>query len=140
MVDASKPLSYYVREAVAECDRLAEDERYKLDSANWHGPRGGETCEVCLAGALMARSLAPGYTAGAASARWSLEETRLWHALDEVREGWLRKAMSWWRPDDPVDERLEEDALPINWRGARSWKGARGYLLARAERLEEMGL
>ena len=137
MIDAAKPLSFHVRQAVAECDRLAEDERYWLESASWHSVMSSGRCAVCLAGAMMARRADPAFNLGPDSERWAYDEAMLFHALDDIREGLILDALMTF---DEGGGPLEAEKLaPINWRGAGEWRSARWRLLARADYLERLG-
>lgn len=49
--------SALIRLALDDLRKVERDERYGVYMGEWHVPRDSGTCEVCLAGAVMAMSL-----------------------------------------------------------------------------------
>lgn len=50
--------SELLRLAIADLQSVAKDSRYKVVMANWHSPsQSTATCEICLAGAVMVKTL-----------------------------------------------------------------------------------
>jgi hypothetical protein len=50
-------LSGLLRVAVRDARLVQKDPAYRLDMGTWHSPTGNERCSVCLAGAVMAKTL-----------------------------------------------------------------------------------
>lgn len=49
--------SALIRLALGDLRKVEQDERYEVYMGDWHNPGMDGTCEVCLAGAVMAMSL-----------------------------------------------------------------------------------
>ena len=98
--------------AVARSDALAiaRDPRYALNMGAWHTP-SGITCHVCLAGAVMARSLQAPRDARLSPGSYYTVETdaldRKLGAINMVREGMYTAALLYLHPA------LDQDAPKI---------------------------
>lgn len=86
-------LSGLLRVAVNDYLSCLQDPHYGINMLQWHEP-GKDVCYVCLAGAVMARSLGTGREESKApndflrSVFWKLQ------ALDHLREGLIHAAAS----------------------------------------------
>ncbi len=49
--------SKLLKVALTDLEKCEKDPIYKIDMTKWHRPAGTNKCEVCLAGAVMAKSL-----------------------------------------------------------------------------------
>lgn len=107
-------LSEVIRVALRDLASVERSRAYVVDMSNWHwasaSPRA--VCHVCLAGAVMARTLGAdrSETVGPNIARTKWDERRL-YALDAARRGELDKAL--------VDE-MELDETQVNRRLRRA--------------------
>jgi hypothetical protein len=82
--------------ALADLAAVERDPRYRINMGSWHVPEEDGTCSVCLAGAVMARTLdmnplKPLGPCDAGVLEESLENKL--QALDELRNGDLREAL-----------------------------------------------
>lgn len=48
--------------ALRDLQACEQDPRFHIDMGTWFSPNGDETCGVCLAGAVMAKSLGQGFS------------------------------------------------------------------------------
>ncbi len=86
----NKP-SKLINLALNDLERVEKDDRYIVDMEDWHVPEENGQCFVCLAGAVMAKTLGapideltcPLYTS---------HEKEL-EALDNFRCGWIETAL-----------------------------------------------
>ena len=137
-------LSELIRLAVADCKLVEQDPRYELDMMEWHNPsKFGGSCEVCMAGAIMAKTLeAPIEVAfTASSGRHSDDEADKLLAIDEIRGGNFETALTTLSIN--CDEHLNEiDKLENYVQDRYNNEDDRAdwdtYLYA-ADKLEEMG-
>ena len=116
-------LSGLLRVGIDDVGRCERDGRYRVDMLAWHrpvrSPEAGEEalCEVCAAGAVMAKSLAlpPAWGANAYAKGvgpdlecvedWGEEVTRKLLALDRLRRGEVLEALR--EMHEEVPEALE---------------------------------
>ena len=112
-------LSEVIRVALRDLASVERSRRYVVDMSSWHwastlvdGSDMRPVCYVCLAGAVMARTLGAdrSETVGPNIARTKWDERRL-YALDAARRGELDKAL--------VDE-MELDETQVNRRLRRA--------------------
>ena len=94
--------------------RALNRETYVPNHCVWHNPEPNNQCSVCLAGAIIARTLGrrPEAKVAAESAEAALNdgsepiESRAWryalHAIDDAREG------DWWGPLDALNIYVDE--------------------------------
>ena len=90
-------LGALLRVAVADMDGCRGDPRYRLRMGAWHMPGRvggveGAPCEVCLAGAVMARSLGADPEEWLAPAEWTEDTRARLRALDLMRLGRVGEA------------------------------------------------
>ena len=76
--------SALIRVALADLRKVERDKRYKVDMANWHEP-GVDVCYVCLAGAVMAKSIR--IDPKASCTPKGTEHSSKLYALNRLREG-----------------------------------------------------
>ena len=50
----NKP-SELLKVALTDLELVEGDSKYRVDMRNWHTPQYDKTCEVCLAGSVMAK-------------------------------------------------------------------------------------
>ena len=82
--------SALIRVGLADLKAIGETPGYQIDFMTWHNPaQEGDTCLVCLAGAVMARSL--GAERGTTTGPGDFEDTERTHqkllALESFRYG-----------------------------------------------------
>lgn len=90
MTKLPKKLSALLRLAVEDAKKCEVDDRYRFDMTSWHTHLvwGSDSkCAVCMAGAVMAKSL------GASILRdfnpEDFEDAESLHVIDRMRVGWL---------------------------------------------------
>lgn len=80
--------------ALHDFEKVLEDRRYRIDMAVWHMPsRSGKTCNVCLAGSVMAKSLAADRQVEQAPCFYADAERRRLAALNMLRVGDIASAV-----------------------------------------------
>ena len=82
--------SALLRVALSDLAKVEQDIRYKVDMSSYHVVRPGGICHVCLAGAVMAKSLKVPFVS-AIPAR--LPESDEIYALEQLRVGELHRAL-----------------------------------------------
>lgn len=99
----SKP-SELIRLALRDLRAVERSKKYTVDMGSWHEPNEDTgVCHVCLAGAVMARSLKAGRDYDLTpSEMWTHGVSPVWHdrlvALDDLRSGDLAGAAYTWTP------------------------------------------
>lgn len=89
-------LSKLLRVAIADLRKVRKDPRYTIDPDTWHSPNQ-KTCEVCMAGAIMAKTLKVKNSDCSYPGDFSPIINRKLVALDMARNGdivWALKQMS----------------------------------------------
>lgn len=83
--------SELIRLALADLAQCAADPNYRIDMGEWHKPRHG-VCHVCLAGAVLAKSLnVPG--AAELYPKDFPENSKKITALNDLRQGDVCRAL-----------------------------------------------
>ena len=147
--------SELLKQAVADMDRL-DRQQYTPISYEWHSDKNGETCEVCLGGAVLAGTLQwePTYELGSlehSTAELSDAEKELQnklYALDNFRTGDCRNAVAYMGiplQNSAVEQQLiamKMGGVPLggNFSSWKDWKKIRGYYETVAQKLEDLGL
>lgn len=88
--------SELIRVALADLRKCEADERYEIDMSEWHLPDGDGGCFVCLAGAVMAKSLGAEEDDEVTPDNYFLDECgteRKLRALDDFRCGGVRAGL-----------------------------------------------
>lgn len=104
-----KKLSEALRQAVADAKALEVTPGYRLNMFTWHSPRtGSKPCEVCMAGAVMARRRMVGIRVGADPMDYTdpLTTSSLF-AVDSMRRGMFALAYEQLHGKSPEDDDLE---------------------------------
>lgn len=85
--------SQLIRLALKDLDATLKDPRYIVDMEIWHVPSHNDICHVCLAGAVMAKSLnqPPDYATNPSI--FDLDTGQKLHALDFFRTGSVLTAL-----------------------------------------------
>lgn len=114
-------LSALLKIALTDLEAIEKSARYKVQMGSWHYPGDDGKCEVCLAGAVMAKR-------GGADRRLSLEPESFYdektacklRAIDSLRGGNLRYAFSLMGIEVPesLPELLDENRYS-EWDGHR---------------------
>lgn len=106
-IRASKKLpdlpSAILRHAMEDLVKVENDPRYAVSMSDWHSLYNGDDedqlCHVCLAGAVMAKTLEVPLDLGGDSSFFSLEGTfedwRKFTMLDFLRSGHIEDALDW---------------------------------------------
>lgn len=138
-----KKLSALLRLAVRDAQAIEKMDGYELYMYNYHRPAYGDTCYVCMAGAVMATSLGADRRKSTGPSDFGALEGRL-RAIDGMREGLVDFAAELAEinlTDDQVSvardvgEFIRDRIIDIET-GRAPW---RTYLAA-ANRLEKAGL
>jgi len=79
--------SELIRVALADLRKVEVDERYKVDMGWWHKIDGAAPCSVCLAGAVMAKTLEVPITSDIHPRVFGQEITDRLYALGYFRTG-----------------------------------------------------
>ena len=125
--------SQLLRLAVKDAQLCQQDPNYRLDMGTWHSPVGS-LCFVCMAGAVMAKTLKlPGDISARPS--WSKEDKL--HVINAMREGFLFVG--------PIPEHLRDVHREFNSIVAEGWcedlaRADWGTYLKAADYLEGEGL
>ncbi len=85
-------LSELIRLALADLVKVEKDPRYEVYMGLWHIPNG--TCKVCMAGAVMAKTVGIDYVVN----NGSVGGEEYWHqyaALNDIRLGDIDDALHW---------------------------------------------
>ena len=115
--------SELIRLALDDLDWLSSSSQYTIDMGAWHRPEQDGTCHICLAGAVMARSLG-------ADRHWIYDpddyKAEKLRALDCFRRGAVRAGLDemgsrasdypdgiWVTPYDEDPEQFVEDMLEL---------------------------
>jgi hypothetical protein len=122
--------SALLRLAVKDAMLLEKDPRYKLDMMTWHRPSLNGTCNVCLAGAVMACDLKAPLNAWLGAS--SFEDRRLTAALELIEN--MRRG-NFYGVRSKAARALIHDFFDLALRRA-PW----GVYLKAADLLEEVGL
>lgn len=78
--------SKLIRIAIADLADVERDPKYRVKMGLWHKPEGG-VCTVCLAGAVMAKTLRVGPASEMIPSRLLKDEEHKLLALDSFRAG-----------------------------------------------------
>lgn len=82
-------LSDLIEVAVADCKKVAADKRYRFNMRKWHyampAAKGMRVCSVCMAGAVMAKSLGAPFRAELGPGSFLESDALL--SIDDVRTG-----------------------------------------------------
>jgi hypothetical protein len=122
--------------AVKDCKAVEKDKRYELNMGVFHAPSVNGKCHVCMAGAVMAKSLGTAIDQVAAPNLYSNKVQNQLNTLDSIRMGHL------WTLNTQVPERV---AVHVNGYIRKAYKAKLGrapwpvYLKA-ARILAEAGL
>lgn len=112
--------SEILREALADFDIIAQTPGYAIEMGWWLTPasRSGGLCEVCLAGAVMARRY--GADEYLSSADFAPVVDRKFLFLNAIRQGLFRTALAYLHADSadlPITREIPEyDYDPAGWR------------------------
>ena len=90
--------SELIRVAVYDLTLCEKDSKYSINMATWHHPRrsmGGE-CQVCLVGAVMAKSLNMNRTHRGNPCDYPLEISLKLRAVDFFRQGEVARGMHYY--------------------------------------------
>lgn len=134
-------LSELLRVAVADAQKCEADPRYRLRMDRWHaGMRDSPTCDVCMAGAVMAKTLGADPLCSVSPNSRPEDASKL-RAIDQMRYGDFPAAAS--RLGINVDRaflipasRLVQDGFDALLLRRASWS----VYLGAARSLEEAGL
>ena len=149
--------------AVKDADNLynSDDRPYAPQSRVWHAPfatpvKGVQYCEVCLAGALMAKAGVEPMKDAAPYFGGDDRENPFYFnprdrdrllAINNVQQGDFHRAVKLWhgRPIDEfiarqLEERDQSSREPIEWTGMDQWEAAKSKLLFRGTMLKALGL
>ena len=85
-LDSITKLSQLVELAINDMASVKKDKRYKFDVYKWHVPEGNK-CFVCVAGAIMAKSLSCNWEMEYKLSHFRNRDRRLLESLDLLRNG-----------------------------------------------------
>ena len=86
--------SELIRLALADLALCAADPNYRIDMYEWHNPQDDGVCQVCLAGAVMAKSLNAPPAAELYSSDFPENRKKI-KALDAFQEGLVCGALAY---------------------------------------------
>jgi hypothetical protein len=90
-------LSDLIEVALADLEKVEKDPIYKVDMHKWHDPmpdaEGQPVCLVCLAGAVMAKTLEAPEFLDSHPGRFDEKTALKLSALNFIRRGWVSSAM-----------------------------------------------
>lgn len=127
-----------IRLAMLDLAKVEADPFYKVDMSDWHngGRRNHPVCHVCLAGAVMARSLKTPFEADITPAHFDGDIPDKLAALDEFRQGEIAYGLSSMRLEKPDGLHGYMDVPSYE----RSPEKFRISMIVMADILEEHGL
>lgn len=107
---AKLPMWELMALAVQDLESVIPADMYRVQMSDWHAPletaTGNRVCRVCLAGAVMARSLGASPDQYALPKYYPQKTERALRAIDEFRGGNIRRAFKLRR---------------MTWSGAEHW-------------------
>lgn len=93
-----KKLGKLLTLALDDLEEIEKDSRYRVCMANFHGPsKGGDKCQVCLAGAVMANTFKTDHTKVQMPHDFSSATDNALRALDSLRQGHIYNAQQYMR-------------------------------------------